>query len=79
MEWIYTTPDTSAPQTGLPQPSQTNQPVQNIVQPAQAQQGTLNPASRSFVPTQSVGSYTLSNSFEGFLFTITNTPSVYVI
>ena len=53
-----TTPDTSVPQSGLPRTPQINQPVQSTVQPTQAPQNTLNPASSIFVPTQSVGSYT---------------------
>ena len=58
-----TTPDTSVPQSGLPRIPQINQPVQSTVQPAQASQNTLNPASSTFVPTQSVGSYTTAAQF----------------
>ena len=55
--------DTSASQNGPPRPSQIIQPVQNTVQPAQAPQSTLNPASSIFIPTQSVGGYTTATQF----------------
>ena len=54
-------------QNATPQPTQLSQPThnsstqpisQNLVQPTQAQQSTLNPTSNSFVPTQSVAGYT---------------------
>ena len=58
-----TTSDISVPQSGLPRTPQSTQPVQSTAQPAQAPQNTLNPASNSFVPTQSVGSHTTITQF----------------
>jgi len=67
-------------QNAIPQPTQLSQPPhnssaqpisQNLVQPAQAQQSTLNPASNSFVPTQSVGGYTTASEL---LTDATHTP-----